>query len=134
MPIFSSPCEVVYKTEQICISWLKPEGGNEIDNYTLQWIVIEDNLKYSHSITYNGMKSNNYTIKSLQPAHAVNVSLRASNSAGEGKAFSKIYTTGGCFLYRLQYSWVICIHFICKNVSICKVIMLTKFNICCVIF
>ena len=87
-------CEANHKTEQICVSWLKPEGGNEIDNYILQWAIIEDNLTYSYAIPFNGMESNNYTIKHLQPGQAVNVSIRANNSAGKGEAFWKLFAAG----------------------------------------
>ena len=96
-PKFFHACEVNNKTEEICISWLKPEGGNEIDNYIINWIV-EDNLNYSHSIAYYGMESNSYAIKHLQPAQEVNVSIRANNSAGESEASWKPFATGRTFI------------------------------------
>ena len=36
LPNFAATCEVNDKTAEICISWLKPVGGNEIDNYIVQ--------------------------------------------------------------------------------------------------
>ena len=92
-PIFAGTCEVNNKTTKICISWLKHEGGNQIDNYTVQWM-IDENQNYSDSISYNGMESSAYTIKNLQPAQAVSVSIQASNSAGESEAATKMYATG----------------------------------------
>ena len=96
-PIFAGTCEASVKTEEICVSWLKPEGGNEIDTYILQWIA-EDDLKHSVTIPYNGVESNSYTIKYVQPGQVVNVSIVASNIAGEGKVSWKIYATGRSFL------------------------------------
>ena len=98
-PIFAGTCKVNDKTTEICISWLKAEGGNQIDNYLIEWM-IDDNLNYSDTIPYNGMESNNYTINNLQPSQAVNVSIRASNSAGESEAATKSYATGKCFYVR----------------------------------
>ena len=96
MPLFADTCQANNKTDEICISWLKPEGGNKIDNYIVEW-TVESNLKYSDIIPYNGMDSNNYTIKNLQPAQAVNVSIRANNSAGQGEASTKMCTSGRSF-------------------------------------
>ena len=97
-PIFHQDCEARIKTEEICITWLKPEGGNKIDNYIVQWIV-ENNMNYSDTIFYNGMRSKSYILKHLQAGQTVNVSIRANNSAGEGEAFSKIYATSRSFLF-----------------------------------
>ena len=91
--MFAGTCEASTKTEEICLSWSKPEGGNELDNYTVEWIE-KDNLEYSHTIPYNGTESNSYTINNLHPGQAVNVSIRASNCAGVGRASWKIYATG----------------------------------------
>ena len=94
MPMFFNICEANNKTKEICISWLKPEGGNEIDYYIIAWIVKRDSNYYSDAIPYNGMESNNYTINNLQPGQSVNVSIRANNSAGVGEASYKIFATG----------------------------------------
>ena len=96
-PIFSVTCEVNDKSAEICISWFKPEGGNEIDYYIVDWM-IEGNMKHSDIILYNGRQSNNYTINNLQPAQVVDVSIRASNSAGESEAAKNYYATGKYFL------------------------------------
>ena len=97
MPLFVDTYQADNEADEICISWLKPEGGNEIDNYIVRWIIMEDNLNYSDTIPYNGMDSNTFAIKSHQPAQAVNVSIRASNSAGESEASWKVYITGKFF-------------------------------------
>ena len=97
MPLFSHDCKVNNKPEELCITWLKPEGGNETDFYLIQW-VVEGKMIYFDSILYSsGMESINYTIKNLQPAQAVVVSIRANNTAGEGKAATKMYATGRFF-------------------------------------
>ena len=97
--MFAKTCQAENETEEICISWLKPNGGNEIDNYIVKWIIIEDNLNHSDTIPYNGMESDNYTIINLQPAKAVKVSIQASNCAGEGDASTKTYATGKSFTF-----------------------------------
>ena len=96
-PIFAGTCEVNNKTTEICLSWLKHEGGNLIDNYLVEWM-IDGNLNYSDTISYNGMESSTYTINNLQPAQAVSVSIQASNSAGESEALTKMYATGKSIL------------------------------------
>ena len=96
---FVVTCEADIKTEQICISWLKPEGGNEIYNYIVEWIT-EIFLQYSDTILYNGKESNNYTIKNLPAAQTVIVLLRANNSAGESGPSLHVFATGGYILYQ----------------------------------
>ena len=91
---FGGICEVDNKTTEVCVSWLKPVGGNEIDNYIVQWKMIVDHVEHSEVIPYNGMESNTYTISDIQPAQSVNVSIRASNFAGESATSRQIYTTG----------------------------------------
>ena len=97
-PFFSNACETDNKTREICIPWLNFKGGNEINNYIVTWAIIRDNSNYSQTIVYNGMETNSYTIKNLQPGQVVNVSIRATNNAGEGKASWKVYATGRSFL------------------------------------
>ena len=94
-------CEASNKTEEICIFWLKPEGGNEIKNYIVQSIILNDDWTYSHIISYIGMAANAYT-KNLQLGQAVNVSIRANNSAGEGEGLMGLFATGDLFLYPLH--------------------------------
>ena len=96
-PSFGGVCEVNNKTAEICASWLKPVGGNEIDNYIVQWKIIEDHVERSDSIPYNGMESNTYIISNIGPALTVNVSIRASNFAGESGTSWQIYATGTFF-------------------------------------
>ena len=95
--MFGSACKANIKTEEMCLSWLKPEGGNEINIYIIEWI-IEHTAKHIDTIPYNGMESNNYTIRNLRPAQAVNVSIRASNSAGEGEVSWEKHATGRTFI------------------------------------
>ena len=91
--MFADPCKSNVRTNEICISWFKPEGGNEIDNYIIEWIT-ENSSNQFDIIHYDGVESNTYTIRNLRPAQAVNVSIRANNSAGEGEASWKLFKTG----------------------------------------
>ena len=102
-PNFAGTCQVDNITAEICISWLKPVGGNEIDNYIVRWTMIEDNVEHSEVIPYNGMESNTYTISNIEPAQTVNASIRASNFAGESGTFWQIYATGKFFLVIIFY-------------------------------
>ena len=102
-PNFAGTCQVDNKAAEICISWLKPVGGNEIDNYIVQWTMIEDNVEHSEVIPYNGMESNTYIISNIEPAQTVNVSIRTGNFAGESGTFWQIYATGKFFLVIIFY-------------------------------
>ena len=97
LPNIAGTCEVNNKTAEICVSWLKPVGGNEIDNYIVQWKMVKDHVEHSEVILYNGMESNTYTISNIGPAQTVNVSIRASNFAGESGTSWQIYATGKYF-------------------------------------
>ena len=93
-------CEARIKTAEICISWLKPERANEIDNYIVEWM-IEGNMKHSDTIPYNRTESNTYTINNLQPSQVYIISIRAQNNGGEGDVSTKLYATGKSFLLSL---------------------------------
>ena len=69
----------------LCVSWLKPSGGDAIDNYSLQW--SRENSSDVNSTLVEHKSSNNffYIIKGLSPGERVNASVKARNSAGEGK-------------------------------------------------
>ena len=95
-------------SDEIYLVWSKPVGGNEIDHYLVQWTKYAifcavdspcevDNV-HSEVIPYNGMESNTYTISNIEPAQSVNVSIRASNFAGESGTSWQIYATGTFFL------------------------------------
>ena len=97
-PSFAGTCEANNKTAEICVSWLKPVGGNEIDNYIVQWTIIEDNVEHSEVIPFYWMETNTYTISNIEPAQSVNVSIRVINFAGESETSWQVYATGKSFL------------------------------------
>ena len=128
MPSFSYNCEVNTETEELCISWLKPEGGYRIDNYIVEW-VAEDNFKHFHAIPFNLTESNNYTVKNLQPAQAVNVSIRANNSAGESEASWKTYVTGTT-LITIMYSIYQLLYFVLLGAATIKTTHVLDYDSC----
>ena len=69
----------------LCVSWVKPSGGDAIDYYTLKW--SRQNSSDVNSILVEHKSSNNffYIIKGLLPGERVNASVKAGNSAGDGE-------------------------------------------------
>ena len=79
-------CEADNKTMKLCISWEKPDGGNEIDNYTITWKKQNDSLPKSFIKEHNcSISAYSHTIENLNPGQKVNVTVTASNVASEGK-------------------------------------------------
>ena len=73
-------CDV--NTTQICISWNKPNGGNEIDNYTLTWTKQNVSMFLTNTTIHNvSTVAYSYTINDLIPGQKVNFSIRANNIA-----------------------------------------------------
>ena len=93
--MFRSPCQVENSTRQICVSWTKPNGGNAIDNYTLEWS-IRDNVTTELATVEHirNMSAYTHTINSLSPGQMVNFSIKARNSAGTGVESSFGYASG----------------------------------------
>ena len=94
----SSRCQVEFKTEEICISWLKPEGGNAIEGYEVVWNIPDISVRGRRFVIYSGEERQNYTIQDLQPGYAVNVEVSARNSAARGGALVRTLETSRFFL------------------------------------
>ena len=73
-------------TTQICISWNKPNGGNEIDNYTLIWTKQNDSKLLSFNAIHNvSTVAYTYTINGLVPGQKVNFSVSVNNVANRSQ-------------------------------------------------
>ena len=97
IPTFSStPCNAEDPTHQICVSWMKPPGGDAIDNYTLSWIPAEDRTATTLLINVDhnpNLAVQQYVIKNLLPGQVIFVQLSASNAAGTGNSSLCDYRT-----------------------------------------
>ena len=82
-------------TSQICVSWIKPKGGNAIDNYTLEWSV-HHNVTEEFTILEHirNMNAYAYTINSLAPGQMVDFAVKARNFAGTGVESSFRHASG----------------------------------------
>ena len=73
-------------TTQVCISWNKPNGGNEIDNYTLMWKKQNDPKPLICSTPhYNSTVTYSHTLNDLEPGQKINFSIYANNFAGRSQ-------------------------------------------------
>ena len=82
-PTSPSECNEIEETTSICVGWKKPKGGQEINEYELEWQKQSSNKMESDSTPhYVNTDFYEYTISELQPGERVTVAITASNSAG----------------------------------------------------
>ena len=95
-------CQVVDNTSQICVNWLKPKGGDEIENYVLRWTsrsrsFVDSSLNIPHERGENSFQT---TIDKFLPGDKIKLNVSAQNSAGFGlPAMSTYYTSIWIFLF-----------------------------------
>ena len=85
----STPRNVSYcldetKTHQICVSWMKPNGGNEINEYLLSWTNSDNemfNAKMDHLTSTDSYK---HIMRNLQPGETITLNIKARNDKGNG--------------------------------------------------
>ena len=79
-------CDENDESDQICIRWNKPLGGNEIDNYTLLWTKQNVPELMTHTEKHDISKVTYFfAIKDLIAGQKMNISIRAENAAGAGE-------------------------------------------------
>ena len=83
VPLNLHVCKAKAENLRLCITWNKPEGGNEIDSYIIEWTMQNDTMAYLQAL---GSNEYSHTIENLQPGQKVNATVSASNSASTGKA------------------------------------------------
>jgi len=79
------------------MEWRKPDSGDEIDLYHLQW--KHDNITEEVFIPHiSGQDKYSYTIANLLPVTPYNIRLRANNIGGWGEFtnFTSVITSGFC--------------------------------------
>ena len=84
VPRLVSYCLDETKTHQICVSWAKPNGGNEINEYLLSWTNSENqmfNAKMDHLTFIDSYK---HIMRNLQPGETITLNIRAANDEGDG--------------------------------------------------
>ncbi|CAK8684497.1 unnamed protein product [Clavelina lepadiformis] len=71
-------------TTMIEVGWNKPDGGDAIDNYTLEWR-NESDARYFETIPHtSGTTSYTYMVGNLTPGSFYQFIVRSHNSAGNG--------------------------------------------------
>ena len=86
-------CDVAIKTSQVCINWLKPDGGDAIDEYFVEWLRT-DGSTYSTRLDHiRGQSVYNYTITGLLPRENITSFVIASNDAGNGTSLQESHIT-----------------------------------------
>jgi len=95
--ILESYCDVENNSTSICVVWLKPQGGDAIDEYDVKLTSLVDpnNAREPmHEPHVRNKAMYNLTIDELQPGETVAVTVTAKNSAGIGQLSpSIVYTT-----------------------------------------
>jgi len=82
---------------EIIVEWTRPEGGNVITQYFLQW--KNGTTYHSMYIIHNsGQSQYSYTITNLSPATTYNVRIRTINSAGSGSFTAYTTATTGTLI------------------------------------
>ena len=77
--------------------WTRPTGGNSLNSYELQWNKqndLEDAAVLETLLHDPDHEVFSHKIYGLLPGQKVDVSVKAQNSAGSGKAVSSVYATG----------------------------------------
>ena len=73
----------LWNSNNICINWKKPNGGDEIKNFILDWMVQSKNITLSHAVPYRSTSEiYTFTIENLLEGEKINISIQSSNSAG----------------------------------------------------
>jgi len=93
----NSNLSIVNTSNEIVMEWRKPEGGDVIDLYHLQWKhtnIIEE-VFIPH---ISGQVEYSYIITNLLPETTYNIRLRGNNTAGWGEFTNFANLTAGRFL------------------------------------
>jgi len=96
-PEIPNLCEVKNNSTSICVAWLKPQGGDAIDEYIVKLTSLVDPNNNIDPIQEPHVKNKtiyNMTYNGLQPGESVEVKVTARNSAGSGHSSLKQYATG----------------------------------------
>ena len=86
-PTNPSECNEIGETTALCIGWKKPQGGQEINEYVLEWQKQSSTFIESNSTLHDvNTDSYEYTISGLQPGERVAVTIKANNNAGASES------------------------------------------------
>ena len=99
-------CDVAIKTSQICINWLKPDGGDAIDEYYVEWLRADGSISSTKLDHIHEQPVYNYTISGLLPEEKITSYVIAANDAGNGTSLRESHITSTLynhyFLFCLQ--------------------------------
>ena len=85
-------CSEEFSSDQICVTWMKPEGGDAIDEYFLIWSSELSPRSTASVIHVPSITVYNYTINA-QPGETININVRARNFGGDGSISTATFTT-----------------------------------------
>ena len=85
-------CSEEFSSDQICVAWMKPDGGDAIDEYFLIWSSDLSPQSTASVIHVPSITVYNYTINAL-PGETININVRARNSGGDGSMSTATFTT-----------------------------------------
>ena len=90
----------VNSSNEIFVFWNKPEGGDEIDQYYIEWYQNGRHSRSGYRYVKHKPKKMNYsfTISNLQPGAKYKLWIAAENSGGFGSFKTANVTTGNLLL------------------------------------
>jgi len=100
VPLTLKRCDETDSETSLCISWIKPNGGNAIDNYTVEWST-QNSTEDSKIVLHNSSDTFSHTIEKLSAGERVNVTVSARNSAGDGGS-TVLYSASSNYLIFFQ--------------------------------
>ena len=80
-------------TNQICINWLQPDGGDAIDEYIVEWSRADGSINSTRLNHVRGESVYNYTINGLLPGENISSNVFAKNDAGKGTPLQASHIT-----------------------------------------
>ena len=90
-------CDVAIKSSQICINWLKPDGGDAIDEYFVEWSRADGSINLTKLDHIHKQSVYNYTITGLLPGEKIMSYVIAANDAGNGTSLQQSRITSALF-------------------------------------
>ena len=87
-------CGVTINTNQFCIKWLKPYGGDAIDEYIVEWSTEVGYMNSTKLDHVRGQSIYSYTINGLFFGKNITTNVIAKNVAGKGRSLQRSCNTG----------------------------------------
>ena len=94
----------LHSTNKAVVSWRKPDGGDDINQYYIEWYQDGSNQRSGERYVKHVSKKVNYTIAiaNLQSATSYKVLVCVNNAAGNGSYQTAYVTTGSYELVQVS--------------------------------